>query len=104
MTMARFNVDRDLSAITIPKTGLSLQGIAAASRRIVPGWRHEVSGEFTESGTTLYLRVRLNGNFMCTASANAVNPESADALIGNGYHGAAFKLVQYARAWICDHT
>jgi hypothetical protein len=58
-TMARTAVDtdQDLSAITIPKTGLSIQGVAAALRSISPSWRHEIAGEFTQSGTGLSLQL-----------------------------------------------
>ena len=54
------DIDQDLSKITIPNTGLSLQSVAMALRSLVSGWRNEVSGEFVQSANGISLRLRHN--------------------------------------------
>lgn len=100
MAKTSLDTDQDLSAITVPRTGLSLQGIAAAIRSVLPGWQHEISGEFISSGTTLSLRLRLNGKVIFSDTATTATAAAADALIGSGSSGAAFQVVQSTQPYV----
>jgi tetratricopeptide (TPR) repeat protein len=90
-TMAKTGIDtdQDLSGITIPKTGLSLQSVAVAVRSLLPGWRHEVSGEFVQLEKGLLLRLRLNGRLIFSKRAANDDPDWADALLGKANLAAA---------------
>lgn len=80
---------QDPPDIAIPNAGISVESAATWLRGMLPAsWRHDVSGEFTQSGATLTMRVRLNGQVILTESASG--PNAVDTLIGKG----AFKLVQ----------
>ena len=54
--------EQELSAITIPKSGLTLQGIGATLRGLIPSWQTRITGEFIQSGGQLSLQIRLNGH------------------------------------------
>jgi tetratricopeptide (TPR) repeat protein len=99
-TMAKADTDGgpDLSGITIPGAGISLQSIAASLRSLLPeNWRHEVSGEFTMSGTELFLRLRLNRNVVFDETVEtATNPKVVTVLINR----AAFRVVEKTQPFI----
>jgi Tfp pilus assembly protein PilF len=61
-TKIRADTIQDMSALTIPKAGISLDTMTAAIRTLLPeGWQKEVSGEFIILGDQIYLRLWLNG-------------------------------------------
>jgi tetratricopeptide (TPR) repeat protein len=99
-TLARDGVDtdQDLSGITIPKSDLSLQNVAVALRGLLPGWRHEVSGEFVHLDNGLLLRLRFNGKPIFTQTAKKTDPDAADALFGKVDANAADALLGKADA------
>jgi tetratricopeptide (TPR) repeat protein len=101
-SMAKTAVDtnQDLSGITIPKTGLSLQSMAVALRSLLPGWRHEVSGEFVQLEHGISLRLRLNGRLIFSETAEDISPEAADILLGKGLQGGAFRVVQESQPYL----
>ena len=78
MALTGVDTDWELSEITIPKAGLSLQSVAVAVRSLLPGWRHEVSGEFVQSGNGISLRLRLNGRVIFSETARDDDPDAAD--------------------------
>ena len=93
MRKTAIDTDQDLSAISIPKTGLSVQGIAATLRDALPSWRHEIAGEFTQSGTKLSFKLRLNGKTIFSSTATN-DVDGANTLIGDGLQGGAFEIVR----------
>jgi tetratricopeptide (TPR) repeat protein len=101
-TMAKTGVDtdQDLSGITIPKTGLSLQSVAVAVRSLLPGWRHEVSGEFVQSVNGILLRLRLNGKVIFSQTGIDTDPSTADALLGKDLAGGAFNVVEETQPYV----
>jgi hypothetical protein len=100
MTKIVVDTDQDFSAITIPKTGLSLQSVAVAMRSLLPGWRHEVSGEFVQLGNGILLRLRLNGRVIFSQTAKQTDPDSADALLGETLQGGAFRIVEETQPYV----
>ena len=94
--MAKIGVDtdQDLSGVTIPKTGMSLQNVGVAVRSLLPGWRHEVSGEFVQLEKGLLLRLRLNGNLIVSKTAEKADTDAADALLGRADLGVDETLVK----------
>jgi tetratricopeptide (TPR) repeat protein len=94
MSRAAVIADQDLPTATVPKTGISLKTLAAAIRSLVPAWQHEVSGEFIPSGKGLSLRLRLNGQLIFSETTPSIDVDAAEALLGNGVHGGAFKIIQ----------
>jgi tetratricopeptide (TPR) repeat protein len=99
--MAKTGVDinQDLAGITIPQTGVSLQSVAIALRSLMPGWQHEVSGEFVQLENEMLLRLRLNGRVIFSETTNNANPSSADALLGN-LQGGAFSVVEKSQPFV----
>jgi len=52
-----------LPDVEIPGVGISFETVGAFIRGFFPtAWRHDVTGEFTDAGTQLTLRVRYNGH------------------------------------------
>jgi tetratricopeptide (TPR) repeat protein len=101
MRKTSVQTDRDLSGITIPRTDLSLPGVAAFLRDIFPGWQKKITGEFTQSGNKLALQLRLNGRKIFGDVALSADPEAADKLIGSGMAGGgAFEVVQAVEPFI----
>jgi hypothetical protein len=100
MAKTSVDTDQDLSGITIPKTALSLQSVAVAVRSLLPGWRREVSGEFVQSGNGISLRLRLNGRLIFSDTAQTTDPDSADALLGKGLEGGAFRIVEETQPYV----
>jgi tetratricopeptide (TPR) repeat protein len=82
MAKTGVDTDQDLSVISIPETGLSLQNVAVAVRSLLPGWRHEVSGEFVQSESGILLRLRLNDRMIFSATGKNADADWADALLG----------------------
>jgi tetratricopeptide (TPR) repeat protein len=95
-TMKKVTVEteQELSAIIVPVSGFTLEGIAATLRGLLPGWQKKITGEFTESGNQLTLQVRLNGRKIFEETAATTDPAAASALIGRGLDGAAFSIVR----------
>jgi hypothetical protein len=95
MKMTSVDALPDLSRVTVPKAGVSVESIAASIRDLLPtGWRHEVSGEFTLADTRLTLRLRLNGLIVFTDSETG--PEAADRLIERG----AYRIVDKTQPYV----
>lgn len=92
MSKTDVEVDQETSDITIPEAGISVAGVAASIRQWLPeSWRHEVSGELTQSDAKLFLRLRLNGKVVfpekddaADASAKLTDLNEVDILIKNG--------------------
>ncbi|ALL71385.1 TPR repeat protein (plasmid) [Paraburkholderia caribensis MBA4] len=81
--------------IAIPKAGLSVESMASWLRGMLPNtWQHDVTGEFTQSGDALSLRLRVNGNVVFSDSANG--PDAVSALIDKG----ALKLVEVIEPFV----
>jgi tetratricopeptide (TPR) repeat protein len=96
-TMAKTDVElqAEATSITIPKAGVSIESVAATLRRLLPGsWQHEVSGEFTQSGTLLSMRLRVNGRIVFTETTNG--PDAPAILIKRG----AFRLVEETEPFV----
>ena len=102
MTKTGVDISQDLSAITIPQTGLSLQSVAVAVRSLVPGWRHEVSGEFVQLENGLLLRLRHNGKVVFSKTAEKADPGTADTLLGKDdlQGGGAFYVVEETQPYV----
>jgi len=100
MALTGVDTDWELSAITIPKTGLSLQSVAVALRSLLPGWRHEVSGEFVQSGNGISLQLRLNGRVIFSETAKDADPDAADTLLRKDLQGGAFKVVKEIQPYV----
>jgi tetratricopeptide (TPR) repeat protein len=98
LAKAGVDTDQDLSGITIPKSDLSLQNVAVALRSLLPGWRHEVSGEFVQLHNGLLLRLRFNGKLIFSQTANKADSDAADALFGTADANAADALLGKADA------
>ena len=104
MAKAGVDTDQDLSGVTIPKTGLSLQSVAVAVRSLLPGWRREVSGEFVQLEKGLLLRLRLNGKLIVSKTAEKADTvsktaekadtDAADMLLGRADLGIDETLVK----------
>ena len=102
--------DADLLEVSIPNTGLSTQTIDAIVYFIFPTWRHEISGEFTQTGSALSLDLRLNQKkiFHDTVSFKvpADAPNAADELIGSDVlsstftKGAVFAILKQTQPYI----
>src|SRR6266436_6537876 len=100
MALTGVDTDWELSAITIPKTGLSLQSVAVAVRSLLPGWRHEVSGEFVQSGNGISLQLRHNGRVIFSETAKDADPDAADTLLRKDLQGGAFKVVKETQPYV----
>jgi tetratricopeptide (TPR) repeat protein len=100
MAKTAVETEQELSAIAIPKTGLTLQGVGAILRGLFPRWQKRITGEFTQSGSHVSLQIRLNGRkiFESKAAATA-EPDAAGALIGPGVESAAFKIVEQVQPY-----
>lgn len=104
MKKADVQVGQTLPDITIPAAGVSVAGMAASIRRLLPeGWRHEVSGEFTASGGQLALRLRENESVVFQGKASdsdvchgLIKTNPVDSLINRG----ALKLVEKIEPFI----
>jgi tetratricopeptide (TPR) repeat protein len=101
-TMAKTGIDTDqeLSVITIPKTGLSLQDVAVTLRSLFPHWQRKITGEFTQSGNQLSLQLRLTGRKIFEKVAATADPDAASALIGPSLESGAFKVVKRIEPFI----
>ncbi|HKO07701.1 MAG TPA: tetratricopeptide repeat protein, partial [Alphaproteobacteria bacterium] len=96
-TMAKTNVQvrQNMTDITIPMAGVSVESVVASIRHLLPAsWRHEAYGEFTLTGTRLSLRLRLNGPIVFSDAATY--PDALDTLIEK----AAFKLVEETQPYV----
>jgi tetratricopeptide (TPR) repeat protein len=100
MALTGVDTDWELSEITIPKTGLSLQSVAVAVRSLLPGWRHEVSGEFVQSGNGISLQLRHNGRVIFSETAKDADPDAADTLLRKDLQGGAFKVVKETQPYV----
>jgi tetratricopeptide (TPR) repeat protein len=99
--MTTVSVDQDMASITVPKIGISLQSIAAAISFFSPNWRDELSGEFTQSGSELSLRLRLNGkSIFSDTAATSDYSSAAEMLIGTTTHGAGFEVVRATQPYV----
>lgn len=97
MAMNAADVHQDMSSVTIPKIGLSVESVAASIRRMLPdGWVHEVSGEFVATEAGLRLRLRLNGEVVF--SQVETGPEAADLLVQRGAVRVIEKTQPYVAA------
>jgi tetratricopeptide (TPR) repeat protein len=92
--------DQELSAITVPKTGLTLQGVATTLRSLFPSWQRKITGEFTQSDHQLSFQIRLNGRKIFEKAATTADPGAASALIGPGIGSAAFKIVEEVQPYL----
>jgi tetratricopeptide (TPR) repeat protein len=101
-TMARkaVDTDEDWSAVTVSKTGFSLEGAASTLRGLLSVWQNRITGEFTESGKQLSLQLRLNGRKIFEKSSSTADPDSAAALIGSGFEGGAFRIVKETQPYV----
>lgn len=81
--------------VTIPKTGISLENLAAGIRRQLPGtWHHDVTGEITKSGSIFTFRLRINGKVVFNEEYGG--SDSFSVLIAHG----AFKLIEETEPYI----
>jgi len=86
--------DTDLLEVSIPDIGLSTQTVNAMVYFLFPAWRHEISGEFTQTGNALSLNLRLNQEQIFDDAVSlrgpADAPKAADELIGSDVHSSTF--------------
>jgi tetratricopeptide (TPR) repeat protein len=101
-TMAKTGIDtnQELSVITTPKTGLSLQDVAVTLRSLFPNWQRKITGEFTQSGNQLSLQLRLKGRKVFEKAAATADTEAASALIGPSLESGAFAVVKRIQPFI----
>ena len=86
---------QDTVDIVIPKADLSLNSIAGAVRHLFPtSWFHDVSGEITENGKALSMRLRLNGRVVVAESVSGA--DGMDALIDRAAIGILKIVSPYA--------
>lgn len=104
MKKSDVEVGQPLPDVTIPAAGVSVAGVAASIRRLLPkGWRNDVSGEFTVSGAQLALRLRVNDEVVFQENASDSDPchplsqtNAIDTLIDRG----ALRLVEKIQPFI----
>lgn len=91
--------------ITIPKAGISIDSVATAVRRMLPGTlQHEVSGEITQTGTAEFsIHLRINAKLVFVESYGGPNPSSV--LIRHG----ALRLIEeiepnIAASWLYENN
>jgi hypothetical protein len=87
-------INEEIASITMPKTGLSLQSVAAALHDLLFGSQHKVSGEFVQLGSGILLRLRYNGKVIFSETAKDGDAGAADALLGTVLQGGAFRVVE----------
>ena len=80
VTIPDTEVAATLPDVEIPGAGVSFETVGSFIRGFLPAtWRHDVSGEFTDAGTQLTLRVRYNGHEVYTHKDTG--PEAASTLL-----------------------
>ena len=89
MKKSDVEVNQDAADVTVPDAGVSIAGMARSMRRWLPeGWRHEISGELTRSGSKISLRLRLNGRVISEtqpdASCEPTDLPAVDCVIKSG--------------------
>ena len=85
--MLTVDIRPDTSGVVIPAAGISVDVIATAMRKMLPGdWVHEISGEFTQSDATTTLRMRMNDEMFFSQSKQG--PDPIDGLIEEGALGS----------------
>jgi tetratricopeptide (TPR) repeat protein len=98
MQKTSIKIHQDAPDITIPKTGISVEPLAAFARDFLPtSWRHEVTGEFTKDGNQISLRLRLNGQAIFMSKGNA---ESSTEVIDQLIQKGAFELIRATQPYI----
>jgi hypothetical protein len=73
------DVPGDMPDITITQAGISIQSLSNWIRSLLPG--QSLSGEFTQSGAQVSLRLRLDGSVVF--DAEEAGPNAVSTLIGN---------------------
>ena len=97
MRTTAFDIPTSLPTITVEKSGVSIENLAASIRSVLPdGWQHEISGEFTFTDSRLSLRMRLNGQIIFSDSEAGLG--GADALIQRSARGIWEKIQPYVVA------
>jgi hypothetical protein len=97
MAKSRVDVSESIPDVTIPKAGVSVEGVAASLRRLLPdSWQHEITGELVVAGSELSVRMRLNGK---VAFEDATATTASDA-VGTLIERAAFALVKKTQPYV----
>jgi tetratricopeptide (TPR) repeat protein len=95
MVKNKADVPLDMSAVTIPKVGISVESMAASIRTLLPqGWQHEIAAEFTTAGDRLHLQLWVNDRTVFSGAESGA--EAMTKLIDRG----AFQIVEATQPYI----
>jgi Flp pilus assembly protein TadD len=93
----RVDVSESIPDVTIPKIGVTVGDVASSLHQFLPkDWQHEISGEFFESGSEIYVRMRLNGELVFSETGVITAPDEVDILINK----AALKILETTEPYV----